>query len=141
LNLFGPLSEALSGSFVNFGSFSLTSVDAPFELQGDQVRFEELRVSGPSALIQAKGYYRLRDGSLNFTTKIFPFDESSTVLGSAVGFVLKPLSQVLEVKLSGTLNNPNWVFAYGPSRLLNSLIGGGKSAPPDGVPVNSPKAP
>jgi hypothetical protein len=141
LNLFGPLSEALSGSFVNFGSFSLTSVDAPFALQGEQVRFEELRVSGPSALIQAKGYYRLRDGSLNFTTKVFPFDESSTVLGSAVGFVLKPLSQVLEVKLSGTLNHPNWVFAYGPSRLLNSLIGGGKSALPDGLPVNSPKAP
>jgi hypothetical protein len=140
LNLFGPLSAALRGSFVNLGSFSLTTADAPFELQGDHVRFEELRISGPSALIQAKGYYRLRDGSLDFSTKVFPFDESSSVLGSAVGFVLTPLSKVLEVKLHGSLNNPTWVFAYGPSRLLNTLIGGDKPNPQETVPAPVPDA-
>ena len=130
----------MRGSFVNLGSFSLTTADAPFELQGDHVRFEELRISGPSAVIQAKGYYRLRDGSLDFTTKVFPFDESSSVLGSAVGFVLTPLSKVLEVKLHGSLNNPTWVFAYGPSRLLNTLIGGDKPNPQEPVPVPLPDA-
>jgi len=130
LNLFGPLSEALRGTFINLGSFSLTSVDAPFELDGDRLRFAELRVSGPSALLQAKGDYRLRDGSLDFMTKIYPFEAGSSVVGSAVGFVLSPLSRVFEVKLQGSLANPSWIFAYGPSRLLNTLIGNEKTSRP-----------
>ena len=141
LNLFGPLSEALRGTFFNFGSFSLTTVDAPFTLQGERVRFEDLRITGPSALIQAKGQYYLRDGALDFTTKVYPFDESSSVVGSAVGFVLTPLSRAFEVKLRGTLNNPSWIFAYGPSRLLNTLIGGEKNSRPASAPVPGSSAP
>ncbi|MFA6959598.1 MAG: AsmA-like C-terminal region-containing protein [Opitutaceae bacterium] len=137
LNLFGPLSEALSGTFINLGSFSLTSVDAPFVLNGDRVRFDELRVTGPSALIQAKGNYQLRDGTLNFTTKVRPFDESSSIVGNAVGFVLTPLSKVFEVKLQGTLAKPSWIFSYGPSSLLNSLTGSEKTRAPE-VSPNSP---
>jgi AsmA-like C-terminal region len=138
LNLFGPLSEALKGTFINLGSFSLTSLDAPFNLQGDRVRFDELHVTGPSALIDAKGYYRLRDGALDFTAKLYPFNESSSLVGSAVGFVLTPLSRVLEVKLEGTLVHPSWIFAYGPIRLLNTLIGGEKNAKPSTGSDSSP---
>ena len=139
LNLFGPLSEALHGTFINLGSFSLTSVDAPFNLDGERVRFEDLRVTGPSALLQAKGDYWLRGGQLDFTTKIHPFDESNSVVGSAVGFVLTPLSKVFEVKLQGTLANPSWIFAYGPSRLLNTITGSDKPPRPP-APATPPPA-
>ena len=128
LNLFGPLSEALRGTYFNFSSFSLTTVDAPFVLAGEQVDFEHLRVTGPSALLQAKGSYHLRGGHLDFTTKIHPFEESESVVGTAVSFVLTPLSKVFEVKLTGTLSNPSWIFSYGPSRLINSITGGDKNA-------------
>jgi hypothetical protein len=130
LNLFGPLSEVLRGSIINLGSFSLTAVDAPFELEGDRVRFDELKVTGPSALLQAKGYYHLNGGSLDFSAKVYPFDEATSILGSAVGLVLNPLSRVFEVRLQGTLANPSWIFAYGPSRLLNTLVGSEKSQRP-----------
>ncbi|MEZ0216202.1 MAG: AsmA-like C-terminal region-containing protein [Rariglobus sp.] len=123
LNLFGPVSEMLRGTFLNFSSFSLTTVDAPFKLNGDQVRFRDLRVSGPSALLLAKGTYQLRGGDLDFTTKIHPFDESTSLFGSAASFVFTPFSKVFEVKLQGTLSKPSWIFAYGPSRLLNTLTG------------------
>lgn len=129
LNLFGPLSEALRGTYFNFSSFSLTTVDAPFVLDGEQVNFENLRVTGPSALLQAKGSYQLRDGYLNFTTKVHPFEESDSMVGSAVSFVLSPLSKVFEVKLKGSLSSPSWIFSYGPSRLINSITGGEKAAP------------
>lgn len=135
LNLFGPLSEALRGTFINLGSFSLTTVDAPFELDGERVRFEELRVTGPSALLLAKGDYRLRGGQLDFTTKIHPFDENTSVVGSAVSFVLTPLSKVFEVKLQGTLATPSWIFSYGPSRLLNTITGGDKPPRPAAPPA------
>lgn len=135
LNLFGPLSEALSGSFINFGSFSLNTVEAPFVLDGERVHFEDLRVTGPSALLQAKGNYHLKGGRLDFTTKIHPFEESPSVVGSAVGFVLTPFTKVFEVKLQGTLSNPSWIFAYGPSRLLNTIAG---ENPPESAPPASP---
>jgi hypothetical protein len=134
----GPLSQALSGSFINFGSFSLNRVETGFELMGDRVRFPDMRVTGPSALLEAKGDYQLRDGSLSFTTKVYPFDENSSVVGHAVGFVLTPLSRVLEVKLRGTMSEPSWIFSYGPSRLLNALIGSGKNdGTPDVAPLDS----
>lgn len=129
LNLFGPLSEALKGTFLNFSSFSLTTVNAPFKLNGDQVRFRDLRVSGPSALLLAKGSYQLRGGDMDFTTKLHPFDESTSMFGSAASFVLSPFSKVFEVKLQGTLSKPSWIFSYGPSRLLNTLTGSDGSPP------------
>ncbi|CAM2903784.1 AsmA-like C-terminal region-containing protein [Rariglobus hedericola] len=130
LNLFGPLSEALHGTFFNLGSFSLNTVDAPFTLDGEQVHFDNLRVTGPSALLQAKGDYHLRDSRLAFNAKIHPFDENPSMVGTAVDFVLTPFSKVFEVKLQGTLAKPSWIFAYGPSRWINTITGGEKTAAP-----------
>lgn len=142
LNLFGPVSAALHGSGINFGSFSLTTVEAPFALRGDRLRFEDLRVSGPSALILAKGRYALRDGALDFTARMFPFDENPSLFGSAVSFVLNPLSKIFEVRLAGTLSAPEWIFSYGPSRLYNSIIGNNSgSSLPTPTPAPSPAAP
>jgi hypothetical protein len=135
LNLFGPISEALSGTFLNLGSFSLTTVEAPFKLNGERVRFRDLRVSGPSALILAKGSYLLRGGDLDFTTKIHPFDASNSLFGSAASFVLTPFSKAFEVKLQGTLSKPTWIFAYGPSRLFNTLTGNDGKAPDSATPA------
>ncbi|MBC8040788.1 MAG: hypothetical protein H7Y06_09615, partial [Opitutaceae bacterium] len=104
-------------------SFSLTTMDASFRLNGDRVRFRDLRVSGPSALLLAKGTYQVRGGGLDFSAKLHPFDESTTMFGNAANFVLTPFSKVFEVKLQGTLSKPAWIFSYGPSRLLNSLTG------------------
>ncbi|HEY8991831.1 MAG TPA: AsmA-like C-terminal region-containing protein [Luteolibacter sp.] len=140
LNLFGPLSEALRGTFINLGSFSLTTVEAPFKLDGERVRFDDLRVSGPSALLIAKGDYWLRGGQLDFNAKIHPFDESTSLVGNAVGFVLTPLSKVFEVKLKGTLAEPSWIFAYGPSRLFNTITGGDKTPKPTAPATPPPTA-
>ena len=138
LNLFGPLSEALSGTRFSFGSFSLTTVEAPFALEGEKVHFEDLRVTGPSALLQAKGNYHLPDSRLDFAAKIHPFDESESVVSNAVGFMLSPLSKMFEVKLQGTLAKPKWIFAYGPSRLLNTLSGVSETPLPSATPAPAP---
>jgi hypothetical protein len=135
LNLFGPLSAALRGTAINLGSFSLTSVEAPFTLTGERVHFDDLRVTGPSALLLAKGDYGLRGGSLDFITRIHPFDENGSLFGSAVSFVLTPFSKVFEVRLAGTLADPTWIFSYGPSRLFNTLSGNHSPATPPASPT------
>lgn len=137
LNLFGPLSRALGGTFINLGSFSLDTVETGFDLNGDRLSFPDLRVSGPSALIQARGDYLLRGGGLDFSAKVRPFRESDSVVGSAVDFVLTPLSSVFEVRLKGTLGEPSWIFNYGPSHLLETITGPEKPASAKSVPTSS----
>lgn len=138
LNLFGPLSQMLGGTFINLGSFSLNTVEAPFELQADRLRFTNLRVTGPSAQIQAKGDYLLPGGRMDFTAKVRPFESSDSAVGSAVNFVLTPFSSVFEVKVTGSLSDPAWIFNYGPSRLLNSITGNDKPSSPPAPPVSQP---
>ena len=47
------------------------------------------------------------------------------VVQGAMGLVLSPLSQALEVKLEGSLAQPRWSFALSPLSILKSLTAGG----------------
>ena len=135
LNLLGPLSELLHGTFLNFTSFSLNTLNAQFDVAGPLLKFGTVKVSGPRAAMDANGDYDLRTHQLDFNAKVYPFDESKSVVGSTVNLVLSPFSRVLEVKLQGTLEKPSWIFAYGPTRLLRTLTGGNAPLP---APENKP---
>ncbi|MFA6288818.1 MAG: AsmA-like C-terminal region-containing protein [Opitutaceae bacterium] len=125
INLFGVLSELLKKTVIlNFSSFSLDRLDAEFDVDGPRVKFGSLKISGPTAAIDAKGDYGLQDHRLDFKAKIFPFDENKSIVLSPIKLVLSPFSNALEVKLQGTLAKPEWIFAYGPTSLLRSIIGG-----------------
>ena len=137
INLFGLLSELLKKTIIlDFTSFSIDTLNAQFAVDGPRLRFGSLKLTGPSAAVEAKGDYGLRDQQLDFKAKIFPFDESRSVVASTVSLVLSPVSNALEVKLQGTLTKPSWIFAYGPTSLLRTIIGtGGNSS---SQPVSSP---
>ena len=139
LNLLGPLSELLRGTLLNFSSFSLNTLNAQFDVNGPLLKFSTVKIAGPSAAMEAKGDYDLRNHQLDFNAKVYPFDESKSVVGSTVNLVLSPFSRVLEVKLQGTLEKPSWIFAYGPTRLLRTLTGGDapRPAPESKPPANT----
>ena len=124
LNLLGPLSELLRGTILNFSSFSLNTLNAQFDVAGPLLKFGTVKITGPSAALEAKGDYDLRNHRLDFKAKVYPFDEYKSLVGSTVSLVLSPFSSVLEVKLQGTLEKPSWIFAYGPTRMLRTLTGG-----------------
>jgi hypothetical protein len=55
--------------------------------------------------------------------------------------VLSPLSNVLEVKLTGQLDKPKWAFVIGPTNILRSLgqaATEGEAAAPDPAPAEPP---
>ncbi|MBW8781003.1 MAG: hypothetical protein JF599_03820 [Verrucomicrobia bacterium] len=130
LNLLGPLSELLRGTIFNFSSFSLDTARARFTVEGPRLRFDQLKVTGPTAALEAKGDYDLRDHQLDFKAWIHPFNESKTLVGNTFSFVLSPFSNVLEVKLEGSLTNPSWRFAYGPTSFLRTITGSEKTPAP-----------
>jgi len=135
VRLLGLLSELL-----NFTAVRFTTARTHFQLKGPLILFPEVNITGPSAAIDAHGTYAIDQRELDFRGRINPFQESETFLGSVFDTVLSPLSSVLEVKLTGPLDKPNWAFVMGPTNLLRNLTQPGSPSRTEPSPL-SPQAP
>ncbi len=136
INLLGVLSTLMRRTLLNYSTLQLDTAHANFDLAGPQLEFSEIRLTGPRAAIDASGTYNFDSKTVDFSTKVYPFEESRGLLGSALGTVLAPLSAFLEVKLTGRLDNPSWAFVYGPTNFFRSLSGSEPS-----VPIHTPNTP
>ena len=137
--LLGMLSELLK-----FTTLRLTEARANFRIEGPRLAFPEVTLRGANSSIDAHGFYALDRRELDFNAKIFPFQESGNILKSVMGAVLTPLSNFLEVKLTGTLTKPEWAFVIGPTNFLRSLnpdpsASPSTLAPPPASPSGSPE--
>ncbi|MDO8541212.1 MAG: AsmA-like C-terminal region-containing protein [Opitutaceae bacterium] len=115
-----PLLGALSELFT-FTALRFTSARANFKVDGKKLVFPEIALRGDNSAVDAHGEYWLDRRELDFNAKVFPFQESGNLIKSVVGAVLTPLSNALEVKLTGTLQKPQWAFVLGPTNFLRSL--------------------
>lgn len=115
-----PLLGLLSELFT-FTALRFTSAQTTFKLEGAKLTFPDFKLRGSNSAIDAHGDFALDRRALDFKAKIFPFQESGNPLKSLVGAVLTPFSNVFEVKLTGTLDQPKWSLAIGPTNLLRSL--------------------
>ena len=140
IHLFGLLSELLSKTLLNFTSLRLDSAQASFRIDGNKLVFPQVKLQGPRASIDAKGEYLLETKTLDFSARIYPLQESKFVVADALGALLTPLSNVLELKLTGALEKPSWAFAFGPTSLLRAITRPLNSGPiaPNGTPPPAP---
>lgn len=144
IRLLGGLSSVLSEIGVGLTTLRLTDLEADFDLQKNRLVFDTLKLTGPSALVEADGEATLPEGGLAFSAKVRPFEQKSGIISSTVGLVLTPLTHVLEVELDGTLENPGWTFSYGPTRLFRRITGQrpkSSSTAPEPTPPAPPVAP
>lgn len=134
-----PLLGLLSQLFT-FTSLRFNEARGNFRIDGPKLLFPKIELRGANSAIDAHGDLTLGRNDLHFNAKVFPFQESGNVLKSVVGAVLTPLSAALEVKLTGTLDKPEWAFVMGPTNLLRSLTEGGTdpAKPADAAPVPGP---
>ncbi len=134
VRLLGLLSELL-----NFTSLRFTALRTNFKLEGPRLVFPELKLTGANSVIDAKGSYALDRKELNFNAKVFPFGESRFIPQAVMGAILSPLSQVLEVKLTGNLAKPSWAFMLGPTNFFRNLLSPRYSPPTKPVPSPAPE--
>lgn len=134
VHLFGLLSQVLSGLTLSFSSLKLDAVRTSFQLKEGAAYFPDIKVTGPSAVIDGRGRYSYVTNALDFNAKFKPYDQPGSLLAAAVGLVMNPLTSILELRLTGPLGDPKWsVDITGP---LSS------SHPNDqGKPPVSPKPP
>lgn len=126
VHLFGLLSQVLSAFSLSFSSLKLDSAHTGFEMAGGELLFSDLKVTGPSAVIDARGKYNFTSNALDFTAKFKPYDQPGSPLAAVVGLVISPLASILELKLNGPLGDPRWSFSVSP---------GSKPAAPTPTPV------
>jgi len=114
IHLFGLLSQVLSAVALNFSSLKLDAARTSFQLDNGRVHFPDVRITGPSAVIDAKGDYLFASKSLDFTAKLKPYEESRNPLTAVVGIVINPLTSIFELRLTGPLAKPSWSVVLGP---------------------------
>jgi len=139
INLLGALSQLLSkSSALNFTSLQLDAARAHFSLERNKLVFPDLKITGSSVAVETQGTYLLDKKTMDFAAKVYPFGHGKTLLADAVGFVLKPLTTAMELKLSGPIDKPRWRFAYGPTSLMYTLTGTkpNDTVEPDPIPTD-----
>ncbi len=132
IHLFGLLSQVLSAIWLNFSSLKLDSARSNFTLGDGRVHFPNTRISGPSAVIDAKGDYLIATKSLDFTARLKPYEETRNPLTAVAGILINPLTSIFELKLSGPITKPNWSVALGsssPPKLPSPAPGSPSPAP------------
>ncbi len=132
VQLLGLLSDLFK-----FTALRFTTARTTFQIDGAKLTFPDLTLRGANSAIDAHGEFALDRRVLDFKAKIFPFQESNSLLKSVVGAVLTPFSNIFEVKLNGTLDKPEWSLAVSPTNFLRALTSG-DTAPTPAPPLEPP---
>ncbi|HWA26733.1 MAG TPA: AsmA-like C-terminal region-containing protein [Lacunisphaera sp.] len=120
VHLFGLLSQVLSGLSLSFSSLKLDEARSSFNLSDGTLFFRDLKVTGPSAVIDARGNYTIATNALDFSAKFKPYEQPGSLLAAAVSLVINPLTSILELKLGGRLDDPKWSVSLGSSSAPNA---------------------
>ncbi len=108
VRLFGLLSQVLSGLSLNFSSLKLDAIRTSFTVDNGTAHFPDLKVTGPSAVIDARGNYGFASNVLDFNAKLKPYDQPGSLLAAAFSLVMNPLTSLLELRLTGPFGDPKW---------------------------------
>jgi hypothetical protein len=115
INLFGLLSQVLNAMSLSFSSLKLDTARSSFQMADGKVYFPDVRVTGKSALIDAKGNYFIDSKTVDFIAHLKPYEEASNPLTAVVGLFMNPLTRMFELQLTGPLSNPKWTINFGSS--------------------------
>ncbi len=117
VKLLGLLSQLL-----NFTSLRFTTARAAFTLDGPEVTFPSVKVTGANSAIVGHGTYNVDRHALDFNVNIYPFREGKFLLPKIFDLATTPMSELGAVRLTGSLDKPSWAFVVGPTNILRSLF-------------------
>lgn len=128
IEMFGSLSRLLRGTFLGFTSLQFADADAKFAINGENLDFSTLKLTGPFAALKGKGRYTMPSSTLGFNVVLYPFRESNSPIYMVMGTVLTPFSHAFGIHLGGTLAKPEWSLS----------VGTGVPAPTPATPAPAP---
>ncbi len=141
IHLFGLLSQVLSAVSLNFSSLKLDAAHTSFRLDGGRLYFPDLKVTGRSAVIDARGNFTLATNALDFTARLKPYEENRNLITGVIGLVINPITSILELKLTGPIGKPDWSIFVGGSSTQPDSVAPAVKISPDPVPPATPDKP
>ncbi|MEM8550500.1 MAG: AsmA-like C-terminal region-containing protein, partial [Verrucomicrobiota bacterium] len=137
LHLFGGLSRATQSIGLSLGTVEFTKGQTPFLLGNGYLHFSDIEVSGPTARVKANGNLHMDDSALEFYVSLFPLGGIDFPVVSQLFSVLDPITNTLEAKLTGTVDDPVWNVEFRPIGIFT----GQKTVPnPTGEKVPEPSS-
>lgn len=118
VNLFGILSRVLSLTPFGIGSFQLTDAQSNFQLNHGTVFFPDLKIFGSSMMIESQGSFEIESKNIDFLLSIGSNRESGVPILSHALLLFQPLTESIQVRLRGTLDNPKWDTSLTPLGFL-----------------------
>ena len=121
IQLLGPLSKILQNTQLNFTSFNLNLMRGDFSYKNENVFFDPLRIDGPRTQIQAPGHLRLTDHTLEMRVSVSLFGNAGnpgSQLRKIGDIIIKPLPNLLQFQLTGTLEDQILRSLYDPRNLI-----------------------
>ena len=118
IHLFGSLSRLFSGTWMNFTTLTIKSADSDFTFADNQLQLPNLVFTGANANIRAQGTMSLPDSDLDFRVKVFFLESGRANVLTVFSPLFVPLGHALELRLFGTLDQPQWRFTLDPRNIF-----------------------
>ena len=124
IQLLGPLSKILQNTQLSFTSFNLNNMHGDFFYKDDLVTFDPLRIDGDRTQIDSPGTLCLSDQELNMNVEVKLFGNAgnpSSKLRKIGDLITKPIPNLLQFELTGTLKDQRLRSLYDPRNLIPNL--------------------
>lgn len=106
-SLFGPLSQALEGTFLGFTSLALDNAHGRFIYNKQTLSVPEFEFKGPQHALSVWGDMNTQTDRLNFRARLNTLGGDRPSL-PILAPIIRPITSVLEARLEGTLDDPDW---------------------------------
>lgn len=124
IQLFGPVSRILERAQLGYTTFALEAMHGSFQLQQKQLEFTRLDINGPRTRIGASGSLDLLDQALDMQVTVYLFGnvgDSESTFRKLSDFITKPIPNLLQFELTGTLEEQQWRSLYDPRSFMPQL--------------------
>jgi hypothetical protein len=121
IQLLGPLSKFLQNTQLNFTSFNLDQMRGQFHYVNEDIHFDLLRIDGDRTQIFAPGRLRLTDQSIDMRVSVSLFGNAGnpdSQLRKLGDLLAKPLPNLLQFELYGTINDQKFRSLYDPRNYI-----------------------
>lgn len=109
ITLFGFLSRLLM-----IGNFDLEEARGSFTIEEGDVLFPKLSILGPSARMEAYGYYTLGSSNVDMIFRVLPVGTRFIPIISQLNMLLSPITQSFEARLLGPISDAKWSMDVTP---------------------------
>lgn len=113
INLLGFLSAILPITSLEF-----EELKGSFNWIRDTLQFPDMEIIGPTTSISAKGDYHIPNNEMNFMVKVFYLHQAPVL--RILSPIFHPFAHLLEVRIWGNFDNPEWRFHLDPRNLFSS---------------------